>query len=773
MTAPVDDTETRIPFAAGPGEQGAGVSADAQDEREPEHSRHTPDSDISGFRTESDPTAAPVGSAQAPETETGRPKQPPSEDPGAGTGEGPPAAAEHSAGTPAQRGAPQVDVHADTNQGLMVGQWFESVQRHSGAPLPAKWVDQQLANYLPIDNEKEADERLKRDRVLVLVADGLGSGRLTAALRLLHTRDGVRLTLRRVRRETGDSFSMEGLRGHKETGWILDLRDPEESLPATCDLGLELCDVDDLENDGSYLIVLVGTELWNRIGHDAGSLALVPQPPDGVMLFVHYLTRAGVANPGIWAEDHRFSKDLPRLRPGQIKKWADAVALSESQYLAAAGGGSELSKEGFEKVAQTAGHVLSGWIDVLAEWHSFGMRTSYERNYLLLAAVYDGEPIEGVHRKIASLATRFGEKGERAEPLSGQQGPGLIQLARQIEAEPLPDGSIRFPGPGFAEAVVRYFWRDRPELIDAFTKWTAQLCLELKHPQGSQLAARMAPWVLHHVQATRKTRLLRLVITGWAADENLTPHAHELLVAASLDPQIGQMTLKAIGTWGSHAETTAELQKTLARVFQSLAPVHPQRMLRRLGELALSREPGVAEAVGEAINHLWGDDQLRPKLLPILTGWFGSGQESLRKAAGSAFMNLALQLDNSGQPTLLGTSGTPVADWVLGGWRAVLEADEPSNLARRACTVWLDAAAVHNHATERTLDTLVRAVHETATVDLRGQRFLNLVRLAEHWMLQGGALDEEGRNEIRADLMRRTSLADPHRAQTRSGPPGV
>lgn len=110
-------------------------------------------------------------------------------------------------------------------------------------------------------------------------------------------------------------------------------------------------------------------------------------------------------------------------------------------------------------------------------------------------------------------------------------------------------------------------------------------------------------------------------------------------------------------------------------------------MLRRLGELALSRQSGVAEAVGEAIKHLWGDDRLRPKLLPILTDWFGSGQQPLRTAAGSAFMNLALQLDDSGPLALLGAGGTPVDDWVLGGWRAVLSADEPSNLARRACVV--------------------------------------------------------------------------------------
>ena len=41
-----------------------------------------------------------------------------------------------------------------------------------------------------------------------------------------------------------------------------------------------------------------------------------------------------------------------------------------------------------------------------------------------------------------------------------------------------------------------------------FTRWMVQLSLELKQPQGSQLAQRMAPWVLHHAQATRTTRLL-------------------------------------------------------------------------------------------------------------------------------------------------------------------------------------------------------------------------------------------------------------------------
>lgn len=129
-------------------------------------------------------------------------------------------------------------------------------------------------------------------------------------------------------------------------------------------------------------------------------------------------------------------------------------------------------------------------MDTLTDWHIKADRTSYDRNYLLLAAVYDGEPIGDVHSKIASLAQALGETGQQAKPLTGQQGPGLVQLARQINAELLSNGSLRFPGPGFAEAVVRYFWIDRPHLINDFMKWTVGLTLTLGHEQGSRIAER-------------------------------------------------------------------------------------------------------------------------------------------------------------------------------------------------------------------------------------------------------------------------------------------
>ncbi|MFE4589003.1 hypothetical protein [Streptomyces laurentii] len=108
-------------------------------------------------------------------------------------------------------------------------------------------------------------------------------------------------------------------------------------------------------------------------------------------------------------------------------------------------------------------------------------------------------------------------------------------------------------------------------------------------------------------------------------------------------------------------------------MFQTLVPAHPGLMLRRLGDLAVSQKEGVADAVGTALNALWAEDELRPQVRDTLDSWFASDHHGLRRSATSAFMNLALQRDDSGQPALLSApKGEVVPEWAIRGWRTAL-----------------------------------------------------------------------------------------------------
>jgi hypothetical protein len=653
------------------------------------------------------------------------------------------------------------DIRVGRNDGgRVIGQLFEAVQRHSGAELSKEWVENELKNYMPIGNETELLNLLRDNRVLVIHAKKTGSGRWTAALRLLSTIPGPQLIIRRIRRESGGNFDITGLRDRRGTGWILDLRASDESIPETADLGHELHQASDLRADGSYLVVLVSTELWERIGRGAAALARTLEPPDSLELFNALLGSSDIDSFDAWSE--KFRQRVEPLRPGQVTAWSQVFVSSYRQFEAKnsrpplPGAGGDVAE-----IENTVRNAAFGWMDALTKWHIKPDRTSYDRNYLLLAAVYDGAPIEDVHRKIARLAQALGEKASQVVPSEGQQGPGLIQLAKQIDAELLPNGSLRFPGPGFAEAVVRYFWLDRPHLTEKFMKWTVQLSLELKQPQASQLADRMTPWILHHAQATNSTRLLRLVAGEWSEDRNLAADAHDLLVMASLDQQIGGISRKAITRWVEQPETRAGLLRTLARVFATLTPAHEQ-MLGRLGELAGSTEKGVPEAVGDAISDLWANDEYQASLRSTLTSWFGTEQEQLRRAATSAFLQLALQRDADENLTLLRELST--SNWVVRGWRAVLEEQQPGPLAHQAFMAWLDEAATSGASKEQIFPTLVDAVHDTPKDDLRGLRYLNLGRLGENWVFQSIVLDREERNKIRYELDRRTQLADPQRS---------
>ncbi|HUZ22538.1 MAG TPA: hypothetical protein VMV07_02115 [Streptosporangiaceae bacterium] len=95
---------------------------------------------------------------------------------------------------------PHADIHTGVNYGTIIGLNIQTTVRiHRGEPLPKSWVDEQLAAYVPPRNEGAAADILYNERVLVLVADVMGSGRWTTALKLLRHAPGGRAKVKVVR----------------------------------------------------------------------------------------------------------------------------------------------------------------------------------------------------------------------------------------------------------------------------------------------------------------------------------------------------------------------------------------------------------------------------------------------------------------------------------------------------------------------------------------------------------------------------------------------
>jgi len=650
------------------------------------------------------------------------------------------------------RGTPGVSQHAGANFGTMIGkQILEAVRVYSGLPLPPSWINEQLAGYTPPGNEHEAFAKLEANNVVVLSAGRPGSGRWTTALKLLRKTPGVQV-IRRVRREAGDQFTMSGFRDSQSTGWILDLRAPDEGLPQQTTFGLELARNQALRDTRSYLVVVVGTELWRKIGTGATHLTEVLQPPGPTDVLVSHLAHREICHdPDKWVQDPDIAKSLTGLVPGQVRSWAETIEQVELDYQAKAIPG-ELPDEAFRKKVDAVIKSHAGWRDVIAEWHSQRGRTSFERNYLLTMAVYDGvfgdSPVEDVHVKVASLTTAL---GELATDHRGQEGPGLVELAGQAGAILQPDGVLRFPGPGYAEGVTDYFWLDRPHLLEQFTKWTVGQCLQLDQLHQAALADKVIPWVLHHARTTRSTSFLRSVATQWSEESQLVDRAVQLLTVACLDPEIGQLVRNATGDWIGQARTTVALKLTLGRVFEGLASSYPKSTLRRLADLGESPQPEIGEAVGAVIKALWTDPDLRSRLDELLTSWSASTRPEARRAAANAFLWLAFDVDGTGRPALL-AGGTAEASWIVDSWRRVLE-DDLNELAFKAGSAWLDAMTASPEQRDAIVNVFVRAVHDTPVADRRGTRTYNLMRIAEEWRIRGSALDEQRRNQFRADLV--------------------
>jgi hypothetical protein len=680
-----------------------------------------------------------------------------------------PAPANHTSDAPAPRTTPHdrgPDDSASTvqnvgnNYGTAVAvQNINEIQRLRGTPLPDDWIKARLRPYLPDDQTTKAIDTLLDAHRVAVIHNTAGTGRYTTALHIL-THRRVK-DIRQVRREPNERVELEGLKD-EDTGWILDLRDEEETLRTG--FGLHLREAaGHLHAMRSYLVVVTHTDTWTPVAGEATELAHLLAPPDALDVLHTHLQRhrPSIRDLDKWRADEAITRQLNRATPAEAARLAriiiTAVSLDDSTG----------EPKPFEELVEAVIQSTRNWRTVLRTWHT-NHPNSAHRNYLLAAAALDGAPAEAIYEAQSTL----GEALDDTPPaVRGQQGPGIIELTHTIGAELGDDDRIHFLKPGYAEAVVDYFWVDRPHHVAAFTRWTAEQAASLPPDLGLPLAERVAQWATRYTLDKQSFTVLRAIATHWAKTRSLRGKATDLLVAAAVDPAAGRRARDQYLAWAkapdtdelTHRRSTPTvLKQALAAALAQLAHAYPQIALKRLAELAAhTNEGAVTDAVGDALTALWDQPDHQDTIRSTLTAWFAASQHHYTAAARRAFLHLADRTTADGIPLLLARADSEADPFALTGWRCALDEEADSDL-RRAVDTWLDSALTQKRLRPAILRTFTEALFRTDTDrTYLASRFLTLNHAAYAWEPARLGAHPSDRTHLRDELVIALREADP------------
>jgi len=589
--------------------------------------------------------------------------------------------------------------------------------------------------------DQVADEFLRPGAIVVIGGKG-GSGRTITALALLGA----------LRSSRGTAVSTIGYGASKEFqhakfpqdenhGFLLELPTDDEEFSISSNFGIILREVQKiLLRQSSRLVVVTTDEQWQRIGFGA---------PVRAVEIVH-VSRLGIAHAWLRLEAPDVA-DASWVRDSEIKRIVDnensPQGVMEVVRMIIRAGRAEPDK--LPRLDElTSSHPLErldsvdidsrrriasvvaarkSWRPQLLKWHQAMERSGFERNFLLAAAVLPGMPAGEVYIAARTLAKRFGE----SPPGIGQQGPGVIQLADLVEGELVGENdTLEFSRPGWEDAVLQYFWVDRPETRRTFLTWIAQAPLAISR-EASTLAPsassanklerveRMASFALRWASRQKRPEFLSGLVTEWHKNEELWPFAVEALTKACFDTAIDKSAHSLLLNWSQlqkHALLTAVADVCAGDFGHS----YPGKALVRLAHVGESDNQGVREAARQAIQSLWSDHPLRSTLLSEILKWCRSDSSARRVAGRRAFVALAEipYADASNWPDLLAghdemteTDIQVRLEQVAEGWHHVLSASVLEVEWRASLIKWFETCLFYPEARQ----SLIRVFHDAVS----------------------------------------------------------
>ncbi|MEU1624189.1 hypothetical protein ABZ746_02355 [Streptomyces sp. NPDC020096] len=565
-------------------------------------------------------------------------------------------------------------------------------------------------------------------------------------------------------------FPAKRLPREHHRGYVLELPPDEDDFEIHDSFGANLKDVrEHLGPRHSRLIVITTPDQWRRIGRGA---------PEGVAPDLGAARPADIAERWLRAEDPGFPvttwlrhPKMKALLEGQsptdvlrivelvrearrtaLRVIADASVGLDALQRRRAEAAADTDEAIDEQVADVAA-ARDNWEDDLHEWHEESGRTSFQRNFLVTAAVLRGAPVGYIYAKAADLSKLL--EGDDVE-VTGQKAPGVIAMTRAIHADRTKEGVLNFRRPQWDDAALEYFWTDRPLARVRFLEWLAQAPLdEPKLAMESvdldyrrALAERVGDFAVRWAVRHRRQEPLEEIVNAWHkhSKKGLWPLATALLDDAAVHPASAPYIHTMLLAWASRKTDVALPLAVVSVCSGKFGRTHTGKALRRLRHAAGSEHPEVADALQDAVRTLWADVSVRPLLFKDIVDWCGNDKikdtvgrqtfAALATTAGPNSLGIPLILDNPDYGD--DEEFRPSPEGLVQGWRTLLREGPGPTGTRQVDTavfLWLDAALRHRPLKELILHSLQKAVDVRGTEE--GRVLRETLRACAHGWVQG------------------------------------
>ncbi|MGW4830249.1 hypothetical protein ACWEOG_21875 [Amycolatopsis japonica] len=625
--------------------------------------------------------------------------------------------------------------------------------------------------FAPPTGFDSALEKWRNDTHLLVVAREFDTGQVMighAFLAALRKWSGENVSVGALPFGGGTEFKASRLPLPEGWAYVVQVPPNEEDFKLSSSFGSSLAKLQDaLKRKPCWMVMLMTPQQW---------LQASSQAPDGLLAQLGDAEPLDIAERALrvrdkgfpverWLRTREISSLLNGQPPSEVQEVVDLMLKAQhadpSELIGrddptVAGdddrriSGEALVDTGdrfFSRRVATVVAARRNWRRQLLDWHRADGRTSFQRNFLVSAAAQPGAPVAHVYAGTVRLAEALGEG--KGQPLETQVHPGVIDLVDAAVADLTDKDTVEFDRVGWDDAVLEYFWVDRPLSRAKFLKWLAgtvvkpreQGALEsLTESQRQELAARIAHLAVQWAVRQKRALPLEAVAETWRGKPVWQTFIATLDLAAVQPTSTGYLH-EMLLRWAKSGEP-ARAQAVAEVCSREFGSKHTGKALRRLKHAAGSPDTDVIEAVQAAVLTLWRDASVRQALFAEVIAWC---REPDTAAVGRrSFATLANAFDPAEpeRPWLLvdesaGDAYTATESDLADGWNTLLNPAYGDVELEPTLSRWLDAGLALPHLQDIIVGVLARAAQVPEVAGQESERF-RLTGLARKWCTADG-----------------------------------